>query len=125
MAHIGVAPLTLVRTRTARTEYVYAGQVVPQDILPEDLERLVGDGYLAEVLEPEVTVVADDSGSGNAGEGVTLERPKSVANKAAWVDFRVRQQLMLAEQEDEVTADQLKDDEFMASFLQSRESQAS
>lgn len=119
MAHVGVAPLTLVRTTAGRSEYVYAGQVAPEGILDEDLDRLVDEGYLAELdVVPTVTVVPDDPGTGNLGEGVTAERPKQMATKPLWVDYRVAQGLLLPEQAEEVTAEQLKDDEFMASYLQ-------
>lgn len=121
MAYVGKAPLTLVRTTTGSSEYVYAGAVAPDGIAADDLERLLDEGYLVEVVaEPEVTPVANDPGTGNLGPDLTVERPKSVATKQVWVDYRVALDQLLEEQADEVTTDQLKDDEFMASFLQSR-----
>lgn len=123
VAYIGVAALTLVRTNTGQAAYVYAGAVAPDGILAEDLERLVAEGYLAEIpaqVLPDRVVVPDDPGDGSAGSGVTVDRPKATAVKSAWLDYRVSTGQLTAEQRAEVHADeldltveQLKDDEFM------------
>ncbi|TFV83154.1 hypothetical protein [Blastococcus sp. CT_GayMR16] len=121
--YLGVAPLTMVRTREGKSEYVYAGQPAPAGILPEDAIRLADEGYLLEVEDvvvPDVVVVPDDPATGSAGEGVTLERPKNLATKPIWLAYRVRQNLITEDLAEEVTAAQLKDDEYMASFLGQR-----
>lgn len=46
---IGKAPLTLVRRKNGRTDYVYFGQPAPSDLIDGELERLVADGYLREI----------------------------------------------------------------------------
>lgn len=128
MALIGIAPLTLVRTRAGRSEYVYAGALAPEDIVDEDVTRLVNEGFLEEVEDsavPDEVVVPDDPATGNLGEGVTVERPKTVSTKDLWVDYRVALNQLTEEQGAQVKADELKvtkeqlqDDDYMASFQQ-------
>lgn len=115
MALIGIAPLTMVRTRAGRSEYVYAGALAPEDILDQDRERLVEEGFLEEVADvelPDEVVVADDPATGGPGQGVTVERPKSVATKPVWAAFRG----LTEDQANDLTLEQLKDDDFMASY---------
>jgi sulfur carrier protein ThiS len=47
--YIGVAPLTMVRTKAGGYSMVYADQPVPADITDEDLKRLVDEGFLGQV----------------------------------------------------------------------------
>lgn len=124
---VGIAPLTMVRTTAGRSEYVYLGAQAPADILPEDAIRLVAEGFLADVDEvavADVLVVPDDPGTGAAGEGVTLERPKNMAAKAAWAEYRIRQSLLTEDLVEEVTKPQLQDDGFMATFLEQARARA-
>jgi hypothetical protein len=120
MALIGIAPLTMVRTEAGRTEYVYAGAPAPAGILDEDADRLVAEGFLVEVddqvLDEAVVVVPD----GSVGPGVTAIRPANVANKAAWLDYRValghltpEQRAAVETEQLELTVANLKDDAFM------------
>lgn len=52
-AHVGVAPLTLVRTLgedgAGMTVYVYAGRPVPDNADADDVKRLVKEGFLVKV----------------------------------------------------------------------------
>lgn len=110
--YIGISPLTVVRTKsTGAGVYVYAGQPVTSDISTDERERLLAEGFIAEVpeLAPELDVVEPvvaDPGSENAvtSEQVTepvrsevvptnevpapsSSRPAPTATKAEWVAY--------------------------------------
>lgn len=61
-SYVGVAPLTIVDTRTESGAvmgvYVYAGRPVPANADPDDVARLVAEGFLAEATDAE----SDDGG---------------------------------------------------------------
>lgn len=121
--YIGKAPLSLVRAAGSIT-YVYAGQPAPEGIADDDLVRLLDEGYLVEIpdeLVPDVVPAPDDPGTGSPGtQPTTVIRPPNVANKAAWLDYRVGLGQITPEQragieagDVEVTVANLKDDAFM------------
>jgi hypothetical protein len=68
-AYRGVAPLTLVRTLgengTATLVYVDAGRPVPASADPDDVKRLVAEGFL-EAVKPEPG--ADSKGERGKGK---------------------------------------------------------
>lgn len=56
-ALIGKAALTQIRTTSRRIAFVRQGAPVPEDITPEDRERLLAEGYLEVVVDPSVPLV--------------------------------------------------------------------
>lgn len=54
--YIAVTPLVIARDETGRDVYVYNGQPVPGNVSDESVERLVEDGFIAAIFEPEVEV---------------------------------------------------------------------
>lgn len=119
MAHLVSGPLAVVRDDTGKLRYYYQGTVLPEDLPAAEVDRLVDIGLVEEfeLVEGTVTDVGlQDIEGQTTGDLVVLPRPKAVAGKQSWVDYRVSQGLMLAEDDVELT--QLKDDDFMASYKQ-------
>lgn len=92
--YVGIAPLTVVRRVGGFSQDVYAGAPVPGDITPDDLDRLLGEGYIIEsdtaggmqndvpgqsLLEQTQSPVDPDG------------RPSKRATKDAWVAYAVAQ----------------------------------
>jgi hypothetical protein len=105
-AYRGVAPLTLVRTLgengTATLVYVDAGRPVPASADPEDVKRLVAEGFL-EAVKPE------PAATGDAGKGGA---PAKSASKADWKAYAIAQGVS------EEDAEKATRDELAALYLQ-------
>lgn len=90
MGYLTVAPLVLVRVPGAgddyRVDYHYGGSPIPW-LSDEQREHLLSKGMVVEV-DGDATPDHGDSG-----------RPKNVATKDAWVEYRVSQGVDRAEAE--------------------------
>ena len=133
-SYMGKAPLSLVRTLHGSVEYVYAGHPAPEGIVPEDLDRLVDEGFLVEVPQsPEEAkapakkaaaakkapaATKTPAGAAETGPAGDVKPPALAAKRDLWVDFRVSQGIPREAMADEaaVSKEQLQDDDFVATL---------
>lgn len=70
--YVGAAPLTMVRTDPPGYVNVFAGDPVPVNIDEADLERLLAEGFLAEV-DAKVTGSKAEKGSASDGKPTSVK----------------------------------------------------
>lgn len=119
-------PVVVLPDGNGLIRYYYQGAVLPKGLDEERVKSAIADGLVSEDKDAgELTV--DDLDVAAAGDRLRAasrtseestevatsdERPKLTANKAAWAEYRG-----LSEDEaKDVTLEQLKDDEYMASY---------
>lgn len=142
---IGKAPLSLVRMAGGTVEYVYGGRPVPAGVDEADAARLLEEGFLLEIGEPEAPARRSSRGSarpkavsegspGTAtavppippaaevpedvdGEELGDGPPPKAASKDAWVDYAVAQRAEgISEDEARSVADSLTKAELIERF---------
>lgn len=71
MGYVVVAPVAVVRMSDGKTQYVYQGGAVPDEVPAEELERLAARGLLKKAdgpgdakPSPRKSAAKDDGGSG-------------------------------------------------------------
>lgn len=92
-SYVGVAALTMARTASGGYVQIYADDPVPVGIDPDDLRRLVDEGFLAEVGEAEdssekkksVDEVLAEVGDDKDKAAAALEAEKAGKNRSTLV----------------------------------------
>lgn len=83
--YVGIAALTMVRQTNGAYQYVYVGQPVNGDVPDEELERLLDEGFIAELPDEVVEAVATVDVPPVGGP----QRPAQAASKELWVAYAV------------------------------------
>jgi hypothetical protein len=91
-----VTPVAVVRDESGNFHHFYQGAAVPEGFDQEDVDRLVGEGFLVE--DEDVAEVEEDD---------AVAAPAKSASKADWVDFVVANYELTEDEANAKTKDEL------------------